>query len=152
VANADEELKSLDKIDPRQIAYIDKRFAENLKGVQEGLDSSASIQLVAYQPNDLKYKTSNTKQSLAIFSEIYYTPGWVATIDGKEAPIARANYVLRALNVPAGAHEIEFKFQPKSYYTGETIAMASSSLILLLFAFALFVEFKNKKTTTEDAA
>jgi hypothetical protein len=152
VANADEELKSLDKIDPRQMAYVDKRFADNLKGVQEGFDSSASIQLVAYQPNDLKYKTSNAKQSLAIFSEIYYSPGWVATIDGKEAPISRANYVLRALNVPAGAHEIEFKFQPKSYYTGETIAMASSSLILLLFAFALFMEFKNKKANTKDAA
>jgi uncharacterized membrane protein YfhO len=152
VANADEELKSLDKFEPRQIAYIDQRFAENLKGIQEGLDSSASIQLMAYQPNNLKYKTDNTKQSLGIFSEIYYAPGWIATIDGKETPISRADYVLRALNIPAGKHDIEFKFEPQSYFMGEKIAFASSSLILLLFAFALFMEFKNKKGIPDDAA
>lgn len=145
VANADEEIKALDKFDPRQIAFIDKRFEASLQGIQEGTDSSSFFQLVSYLPNNLKYKSQSAKQSLAVFSEIYYADGWVATIDGKEAPIIRANYVLRALNVPAGAHEIEFKFEPKSYFVGEKIAYASSGLILLLLAFAIYTEVKNKK-------
>src|SRR5690606_35664294 len=107
VANADEEIKSLDTFDPRQIAFVDKRFEASLQGVQSGEDSTASIQLLSYLPNHLKCQSQSAKQSLAVFSEIFYEPGWTATIDGKETPIVRANYVLRALNIPAGTHEIE---------------------------------------------
>jgi len=152
VSNADEELKSLDKFEPKEIAFVDKRFEADLKGISQGVDSTSSIQLLSYEPNDLKYKSSSSGQGLGVFSEIYYAPGWVATIDGKETPIIRANYVLRALNIPAGEHSIEFKFEPKSYFMGEKIAYASSALILLLFAFAVFAEVKKESTSATNAA
>lgn len=145
VANADEEIKALERFDPRQIAFIDKRFESSLQGIQNGEDSTASIQLLSYRPNHLKYQSQSSKQSLAVFSEIFYEPGWVATIDGKETPIVRANYVLRALNVPAGTHEIEFKFQPKSYFVGEKVSYISSGIILFLLAFSVFKEVKKRK-------
>ncbi len=145
VANADEEIKALDSFNPREIAFVDKSFEKDLQGVQDGADSAASIKLLSYLPNDLKYQSTSSNQALAVFSEIYYSPGWIATIDGKEVPIARANYVLRALNVPAGTHTIEFKFMPKAYFTGEKIAYVFSALILLFLAYAIYAEVKTRQ-------
>jgi hypothetical protein len=145
VANADEEIKALEKFDPLVTAFVDKKFAANLSGIAEGKDSSATITLTSYEPNHLVYQTSNAKDQLAVFSEIYYQPGWVATIDGKDAPIIRANYVLRAMNLPAGSHKIEMQFLPSSYFTGEKVSLASSLLILALLAFAIFKEVKGEK-------
>jgi hypothetical protein len=149
VKNADEELKSLDGFSAKQIAFVDKRFESALKNVQPTTDSTAAISLLSYKPNHLVYESNNSGNGLGVFSEIYYTPGWVATIDGKEVEIIRADYVLRALAIPSGKHKIEFKFEPSSYFLGEKIAYASSGLILLLFAFALFLAFKNKSTKAE---
>lgn len=147
VANADEEMKSLDKFNPREVAFIDKRFSDVLSGYTGGKDSASSIQLESFELNHLVYQYTAPKNQVAVFSEIYYQPGWVATIDGKEAPMARANYILRAMNLPAGSHKIEMKFEPKSYIVGEKVAMASSSLILLLFGAALFFEFRKKQVS-----
>ena len=98
--------------------------------VQE--DSLASVQLIEMSPPYLKYQASSAKGGLVVFSEIYYPRGWTATIDGKEAPILRADYVLRALEVPAGNHQIEFRFAPKPYVIGNKITMASSWALLLV--------------------
>jgi hypothetical protein len=144
VPNADEEIKALDKFNPLEVAFVDQKFAKDLDGYTGGKDSSSMIKLVSYEPNDLHYEYTAPKQQVAVFSEIYYQPGWVATVDGKETPIIRANYVLRAMLLPAGSHKVEMKFEPKSYYTGEKVALASSLLILLLFAGGVFMEFKNK--------
>jgi hypothetical protein len=148
VKNADEELKSLDKFDPLQTAFVDQKFSDELKGYTDGKDTAAKIELKTYEPNDLNYEYTSAKQQVAVFSEIYYQPGWVATVDGKEAPIFRANYVLRAMLLPAGSHKVEMKFEPKSYYTGEKISLASSALILLIFAGGLFLEFRKKQAVT----
>ena len=145
VNNADEEIDSLTKFDPLQTAFIDKQFADGLKVYTGGKDSSASIKLTSYAPNDLVYQYTTATNQLAVFSEIYYAAGWVALVDGKETPILRANYVLRAMQLPAGTHTVEMKFVPQSYYSGEKIALASSLFILLLMGAALFMEFKNKK-------
>ena len=94
-------------------------------------DSSAAIELVEYSPKQLRYTTRSSANGLAVFSEIYY-PGWVATIDGEEAEVIRADYILRALEIPAGEHTIEFSFEPKAYTVGNKVTTASSWLVVLL--------------------
>jgi hypothetical protein len=96
------------------------------------VDSLSSIQLLERTPPYLKYESMSTSNGLAVFSEIYYPKGWHAFIDGNEVPIIRANYVLRALEVPAGKHTIEFKFEPKSYVVGNKITMVSGWILLLV--------------------
>ena len=147
VKSADEEMDSLEKFDPLETAFVDEKFSNDLTGYTAGKDSSSKIHLVTYEPNDLNYEYTAPKQQVAVFSEIYYQPGWLATVDGKETPIFRANYVLRAMLLPAGSHKVEMKFQPSSYYTGEKVSLATSVLILILLGSALFLEFRPKKLT-----
>jgi hypothetical protein len=144
VDNADQEIKALDNFDPKTTAVVDKRFEKELSGFTSA-SGEGEIRLTQYDPNFLKYQASaNNGTQLAVFSEIYYPKGWKAFIDGKEAEILQANYVLRALVVPQGTHEIEFRFEPRSYFVGNKISMASSILLLLAFAGYLYFEFKKK--------
>jgi hypothetical protein len=152
VANADEEIKAVENFNPLQTAFVDKRFEKFISGLSTEADSNATITQQSYAPNRLVYKSNSSKPALGVFSEIYYMPGWVATIDGKEAEIVRVNYVLRGLNIPAGTHDIEFKFQPASFYVGEKVAMGSSLAILLLLGFGLFSAFKKRKDAALHAA
>lgn len=124
-----EELNALQTTNTKTTAVIDASAFE--VGVLQA-DSTASIKLVNYKPNQLTYESSSSADGLAVFSEIYYPKGWVATIDGKEASILRANYVLRALTIPAGKHTIVFEFKPAPYYIGNKVSMASSWLVLVL--------------------
>jgi hypothetical protein len=151
VDNADAEIKALDKFDPLSTAFVDKKFADDLKGYNGGKDSASKITLTSYAPNDLVYQYTAPQSQVAVFSEIYYQPGWVATVDGRETPIIRADYVLRAMQLPAGSHKVEMKFVPHSYFTGEKIAYASSSLLLLLFAIAIFFEVRNRRQNSVAA-
>ena len=109
-------------------------------------DSTATIQLSTYKPNQLKYVSNNSNEGFAVFSEMYYQNGWKAMIDGKEAPIYRVNYVLRGLKIPAGKHTIEFKFEPEVVKTGSTIALMSSIAMLLLIGAGVYFENKKKKS------
>jgi hypothetical protein len=145
VKNSDDEMKALDKFDPLETAFVDEKFAGDLSGYTGGKDSSSKITMKSYEPNDLNYEYTAPKQQVAVFSEIYYQPGWVATVDGKEAPIFRTDYLLRGMLLPAGAHKVEMKFEPKSYFAGEKVSLASSLLILLLLGGAIFMEVKNNK-------
>ncbi|NUM88462.1 MAG: YfhO family protein, partial [Bdellovibrionales bacterium] len=112
VKNADEEIRALDSLDTKNEAVVDKEFMKSVSSKSFVKDSLATITLEEYKPNYLKYTSQNTNKGLAIFSEIYYPKGWKITIDGKEAEQIRANYVLRALEIPAVKHTIEFKFEP----------------------------------------
>lgn len=134
VANPDEEIESLGSFDPAVKAVADKRFDNIVKNQSFEVDESAAIKLQSYAPNHLVYNSNNKKDGLAVFSEIYYAKGWNAYIDGQKADYIRVNYILRALPIPAGEHQIDFRFEPAIYYTTEKIAMASSGLILLLLA------------------
>jgi uncharacterized membrane protein YfhO len=96
------------------------------------IDSLASITLLEHKPPYLKYESSSSSKRIAVFSEIFYPKGWHAFIDGQEVTILRANYVLRALEVPAGKHTIEFKFEPKPYTIGNNITMASGWILLIV--------------------
>lgn len=137
VANADSEMSALSTFNPKQTAIIDQRFKVQLGSFSSSfeVDSTASINLQQYAPNELKYDFNATMPQLAVFSEIYYEEGWNAYIDGKAAPYFRCNYILRGMALPAGKHQIIFKFEPANYYKAEKIAYAGSiavSVILLV--------------------
>jgi hypothetical protein len=146
VAHANEEMKALDNFDPKQVAFVDRRFEDQLKGFQPQPDSTAQIRLTAYAPDQLTYESTARTEQLAVFSENYYNghSDWQAYIDGKPAPHLRANYVLRAMRVPAGKHTIEFKFEPQSYYRGETLALICSILLAGLLVAAVWMEFRQR--------
>lgn len=131
VNNANEEIDAIGQVDLQQTAIVDSKFKEALKGVNEGYkDSLSTIRLTNYEPNQLVYETSSPQDGIVVFSEIYY-PGWTATIDGKPADIARADYILRAMNVPAGKHTIEMRFDPQSLHITEGIAYGAMALLLV---------------------
>ncbi|WP_348798586.1 YfhO family protein [Flavobacterium adhaerens] len=145
VQNADGEMKALDKFNSKEVAVINQfEFGSRFKTKNSNFvkDSLANITLDSYQPNNLKYTSKNANDGLAIFSEMYYENGWKAYIDGKETPIIRADYVLRAIVVPAGNHKIEFKFDPQVVKTGGTITLISSIGMLFLLVGGLYVERK----------
>ena len=123
VDNANEEIDALHRIDPAKTAVVDKKFSAEVKSAAE-TDTLSTIKLTAYEPNDLKYEVNSKTGGTVVFSEIYY-PGWQAYIDGVEAPHGRADYILRAMNVPAGKHVVEFKFDPKSLHVTETVAFVA---------------------------
>lgn len=125
-----EELAKINEIDTRKTAVID---ITKFKAPAFQYDSAATIvNLEHNKPNYLKYESQSQASGLGVFSEIYYPEGWTATIDGKEVPILRVNYVLRALEIPAGKHTIEFTFAPDSYVVGNKIIAASSWILLLV--------------------
>ena len=131
VNNANEEIDAIGQVDLQQTAIVDSKFKEALKGVNEGYkDSLSTVRLTSYEPNQLVYETSSPQDGIVVFSEIYY-PGWTATIDGKPADIARADYILRAMNVPAGKHTIEMRFDPQSLHITEGIAYGAMALLLV---------------------
>lgn len=132
VENADAEIAALDTYQPFETAIVDKRFAPALEGFTPQTDSTAMIELESYRPNKLTYLSNAATEQLAVFSEIYYQPGWKATIDGKPAEHFRADWILRAMRIPAGEHEIVFEFCPDGYILAANVEAYSSFLILLL--------------------
>ena len=106
------------------------------------IDSSASINLVDYKPDYLKYSSQNSNNGFAVFSEIYYKDGWQAYINGVEVEHIRVNYVLRGLEIPKGKHTIEFKFEPQVIKTGSTIVLGSSILLGILLLGGMFYKFR----------
>ncbi len=131
VSSPTEELKKTGEVNTKDIAVMDnsKFKVQDLKLTR---DSSAAIVLKEFTPPHIKYESNSAADGMAVFSEIYYPKGWHAFVDGKETEILRADYVLRALPIPAGKHEIEFKFEPKPYTIGNKVTFASSWLVLLI--------------------
>ena len=145
VSSADEEVKLLSGFDPKATAIVNNNFEKQLSGYKSGT-GDGEIKLTEYQPNYLKYEaTVSGGPQLAIFSEIYYPKGWKCLVDGKPTEIAQANFVLRAAVIPEGKHEVEFKFEPQSFYMGNKVSMASSILLLLGVGGYLVYSFKLKK-------
>jgi hypothetical protein len=141
VQTPDQEMKALDKLDSKNVVVMNTKEFE-IKNNAFAKDSVATIILDSYKPNHLKYTSKNSNEGLAVFSEMYYKNGWKATIDGKEAGILRANYALRALQIPAGKHTIDFKFEPQVVKTGSTIALVSSIGMLFLLIGGIYFERK----------
>jgi len=142
VENADDEILALNDFDASSIAVIDKRFQSSLGEFSE--DSSSNIKLDEYQPNYLRYSSVSTKNQIAVFSEVYYDKGWNSYIDGELVSHFRANYILRAMNIPKGNHTIEFRFEPEIFKIGERISLASSILLIISLIFVSLRELKLK--------
>ncbi|HTN17198.1 MAG TPA: YfhO family protein, partial [Chitinophagaceae bacterium] len=160
VDNADEEMKSMNAPSlgdttkggwkATQTAIIRKNFAAQLGNANSFVkDSTASVKLDKYGLNEISFVSSNNNPGLAVFSDVYYDKGWKAYVDGKETPIVKADYILRAVQLPAGNHKIEFKFHPDTYYNYNSYAMISSILLYLLFGAALFMAFRKPKADNE---
>lgn len=140
VNNANEEIDALDSIIPTETAVVDARFKDVLKGTTESYkDSLSSIRLTSYAPNRLTYETNNTQDGIAVFSEIYYPDGWHVTIDGQPAELARADYILRTMYVPAGQHTIEMRFDPTSLHVTEGIAYGALALLVIGIIVAVLI-------------
>ncbi len=147
VATPDDEIRVLGDIDPSTSAVINNSFRNSLGEIQfPAPDSTDRIALTSYAPDELTYSSQTSGQRFAVFSEVYYPKGWKATIDGKDAPIAQVDFVLRGLAIPEGEHTIHFTFHPTSYYTGKSIALASSVLSVLLLFGALGFKWKENRS------
>jgi hypothetical protein len=139
VDSLNKELVKLKNFDLESHAIVGKDFKDQVSDFS--YDENGEIELVKYEPNHMVYKSNSSSKQLTVFSEIYYQPGWDVFIDNEPAEHFRANYVLRAMMVPAGEHTIEFKFEPKSYYTGEKISGASSLILFLIIIGTLIYQF-----------
>jgi hypothetical protein len=139
VNSATEELESTCEVSPRT-AVVD---ASNFPDAPSSSDSAGTVTLTSNELKTLKYESNSSSEGLVVFSEIYY-PGWIATIDGQEVPVMRANYLLRALKVPAGKHTIEFTFSPKAYAVGNKVTTASSWLVLIILAGSLGYAYRRE--------
>ncbi|MBR1463038.1 MAG: YfhO family protein [Prevotella sp.] len=143
VENANQELDAIGKLSLRQEAVADKAF-QHVLGDAKQQDNTSIVTLTAYEPNHLKYEVQSEQGGIVVFSEIYY-PGWTATVDGQPAELGRADYLLRALNVKAGKHQVELMFYPKSVNTTETIAYVSFAVLIMALLIVAFYEWKKRR-------
>jgi hypothetical protein len=144
VNDADAEMKALDNFNPRDTAIIDKRYQSLVKGTPQ-FDSTATIRLTANINDTVRYEFNAATPQFAVFSEIYYDKGWNAYLDGNKADYVRVNYVLRGMSLPAGKHNIEFRFEPDSYKKGNTLSLLSSIIGAILILAAIVVTLKKKR-------
>ena len=131
VDDADAELASLHGLATKHVAVADKKFLQVLGDEALQSDSTAKVTLTAYEANRLAYEVNSQKGGVVVFSEIYY-PGWTCTVDGQNTPIARADYVLRAIRIPAGKHTVVMTFDPQTVHLTETIAYTALAILALL--------------------
>ncbi len=143
VNNANEEMDAVGKIDLRHEAVADARFKEQL-GEAVVQDTASTVQITGYEPNRLNYEVNSGKGGVLVFSEIYY-PGWTATVDGEPVELGRVNYILRAMNIKPGKHQVELAFFPKTVKTTETIAYVAYVLLLLLMIGMGVMYWRKKK-------
>ena len=148
VDNANEEIDAVGKLNLRHEAVADKKFEAQL-GKATPETSTDLITLKAYEPNHLVYNVTSKNGGIIVFSEVYY-PGWTATVDGQQAELGRANYILRALNVKPGKHEVVLDFHPASLRKTEGIAYASYGVLALILALGIFIEWKKRKETAVE--
>ena len=144
VDNANQELAALGKMDLRHEAVADKKFQKQLGQAVAQDYNNVSVNLIAYEPNELKYDVKSAKGGVLVFSEIYY-PGWTATVDGQPVDVGRVNYVLRALQLKPGNHQVVLQFMPKSVDTTETIAYIAYGVLLLVILLVVYLEWKKRR-------
>ncbi len=150
VNNADEEIKALNGFDPSNVAVVDQRF-KDVAGVVADTSVSGNIFLRTFKSNELTYDVDIPGERTVVFSEIFYDDGWNAYLDGQLVPHFRANYVLRAMKVPEGKHEIVFRFEPKKYQQAARMAYGASAVLLLFMAIGIYKSLKNPSNDTQES-
>ncbi len=148
VNNANEEMEAIGKIDLRHQAVADAKFKEILGEAAEQ-DTASTVVITSYEPNRLSYEVNSGKGGVLVFSEIYY-PGWTATIDGQPAKLGRVNYILRAMNIQPGKHQVELSFFPKTVDRTEAVAYTAYGILILLVVGAVFVEWKKRQDKKQE--
>ena len=143
--NPNEEIKQIGEIDSKKVAIVSKDDQKYFEGKQMAADSTAILNLTKYQPNELEFKTQSKTPQLAVFSEIYYPKGWKMLIDGNEVPYIKANYLLRAVHVPAGNHVLKMVFEPAVIAKGKLISMIAFGLFLLLSLGGIFFLYRKRE-------
>lgn len=151
VADANEDMATLARLNIKNSCTLDARYAKDLEKRTYAPGSNSTISLSEYQPNRMVYKSTSDTERFAVFSEIYYDKGWAAFIDGEEASHLRVNYLLRGMAIPAGEHEIVFKFRPASYFTGTTVSLISSILLVLALFGAIYLEYRRREKGEEES-
>lgn len=151
VDNADAEMVAITDFDPSHTAVADRRFAREIGDKVVPPAAGDTIYETGYKPDELTYRYRSQQGGLAVFSEVYFPWGWQVTVDGKPVDMARVNYVLRAVNLPAGEHEVIFRFDPPSVHTTEAIAYVSLFLILVAFVGTGFVAWKRRKPVPQNS-
>jgi hypothetical protein len=149
VNDANEEMQALDNTNLRDTAIIEKKYQSQINQMP-GSDSSASIKLTQNLNDKITYTFHSSTPQFAVLSEVYYPLGWNAFIDGQKADYVKANYVLRGMYLPAGDHEIEFRFEPKSYTTGRTITIIANILVFISIFVAIFMYVRKRYITTAN--
>ena len=144
VKTADEEMLAISSFDPKKVMVVHEEFKPLIDIKKVGYDGNAFIRLTNYHPDHMTYEYSTGRDALAVFSEIWYDKGWNAYLDGEKIPYFRADYLLRAAQLPGGNHKLEFKFDPTSYYTGEIISLIASILLVLGLVYAFYIETRKK--------
>lgn len=150
VKSANDEIQGLNDFESKKEAVINTNTYPTVTKSNYVVDSTASIQLLDYRPNYIKYQSANTNDGFAVFSEMHYPSGWNAFVDGKAVPHYKVNYALRGIKVPAGQHEIELKFEPEIIQTGSKIALGSSILLGLIIVGGLGFSLWPKKSKTKS--
>ena len=148
VKDANQEMTAINSFDPLKEAIVSEEFKSQIDEKKLGTTTNAKISLTNYHPDRLSYEYSAPNDVIAVFSEIWYTKGWNAYLDGVKIPYFRANYILRAAQLPGGNHKLEFKFEPNSYYTGEMISLIASIVLIVSLIGVAFLESRKKKEIT----
>ncbi len=149
VDNANQELDGIKNINLHQTAVADKKF-ESILGKSVPQDSTSSVKITKYLPNELRYDIQSANGGVIVFSEIYY-PGWTATVDGKPVEVGRVNYVLRAINVKGGYHKVKLEFRPETVTNTESIAFVALALLFILVVYVVGVQYKKHKAENATA-
>ena len=142
------EMKGLTNLNTRDSAVVDESF-KPLVTTFSPADSSSNIKMTAYDNDAISYESNSASNNVAIFSEIYYKD-WKAYLDGKAVPFFKANYVLRAMVIPAGKHIVEFKFEPSIFFTSKKISAVASWVLFILLLATLFIEWKKTNNRTKE--
>lgn len=142
VPTADDEILGLRKLDTKTQAITTEKYKE-VDQLKDTYNADGSITLQSYKANHLVYESNSSEDAFAVFSEIYYPKGWNAYVDGQLKPHIGVNYVLRGMNLPAGKHTVEFKFEPETYHTSNTVALIGSILLLLSVGLGLYLNYRN---------
>jgi len=147
--NPDQEIAAVNEIDPSDEVVVNIKNKDEIEKANPDPVTEGEINLASYKANELVYEASTDVPKLAVFSEIYYPKGWNVYVDGEKSEYFRVNYVLRAMVIPAGNHEIIFRFEPQSYKTGNTISLAGSILLILMIAGTVYYVIRKQKSTAD---
>ena len=151
---SDEEMPGLNSFDPAKEALIDQRFEDKIASKSFVRDSNSFVRLTEYAPNRLLYSYTSENPQCIVFSEIYYEKGWQAYLDGQAVPHFRCNYILRGMQVPAGAHSIEFRFEPKAYAMTENLSLVALYMlyawILVYVLYSIWKSYRKKSTKRDE--